>query len=188
MATIEDDPFAALNTKLLHEINKPRALVEFQLVKHLLKSRANANTKNDEGESLLILASKHGNYQVVKLLLTEIERESSFKFCMPVFERIMRVIRIITDHDEELRLAQLDVKHPESVCDIHIYTIKYTPIFVDISINPGNLTEGCKTTSNRNHPVISMPFLRGDTTEDGIPAANWMKMFYCTARRQIDIG
>ncbi|GAB5360359.1 hypothetical protein AAMO2058_000620700 [Amorphochlora amoebiformis] len=130
MATIEDDPFAALNTKLLHEINKPRALVEFQLVKHLLKSRANANTKNDEGESLLILASKHGNYQVVKLLLTEIERESSFKFCMPVFERIMRVIRIITDHDEELR---------------------------------------------------------GDTTEDGIPAANWMKMFYCTARRQIDI-
>eukprot|EP00471_Norrisiella_sphaerica_P001362 CAMPEP_0184491694 /NCGR_PEP_ID=MMETSP0113_2-20130426/21154_1 /TAXON_ID=91329 /ORGANISM="Norrisiella sphaerica, Strain BC52" /LENGTH=88 /DNA_ID=CAMNT_0026876161 /DNA_START=51 /DNA_END=314 /DNA_ORIENTATION=- len=80
------DRLRVLNKELLYHLDQAPHLVNIAKLSSLLESKADSNVKNDEGETPLILAAKHGNYPAAKILLTERERETSMGFCAQEFQ------------------------------------------------------------------------------------------------------
>jgi len=89
-----------LNVKLLEEVSKPTYMTDITKVEDLLSRRADANCRDTEGNSPLQIASKIGNYPVVKILLTEVEKSKVKGLCTHLFETIAMGLRRLADRQE----------------------------------------------------------------------------------------
>eukprot|EP00466_Bigelowiella_natans_P015787 jgi/Bigna1/67729/fgenesh1_pg.4_\ len=78
--------------ELLEALSKPRHEVDLRKVESILSMKADANVKNEEGETVLILAAKSGNFPVVKMLLEEREKDAARQFCSQDLQHVLRIL------------------------------------------------------------------------------------------------